>query len=124
MIYTALLAFPISTFSLSVLTDAAYLATSNLLWLHFSEWLLLAGIVFGILAALFLAALALARRTMPPWLYLLGGAAVLVLAAVNSFVHTADGWTAVMPYGLGLSVATVLAMIVTGWFGARERVHG
>jgi uncharacterized membrane protein len=101
-IHTALLAFPIACFSLAVLTDAAYWWTENLLWLHFSEWLLLAGLLFG--------AIELLAR-------MLGGIAVLLLATVNSFIHTTDGWTAVVPYGLTLSIVTVLAMIVTAWFG-------
>lgn len=115
-VHTTLGSFPISCFSLTVLTDLAYWQTSNLLWLHFSEWLLLAGLVFGVLALLARAVHYLFRRTRPSWLAVLGGIVVLVLAAINSFVHTADGWTAVVPYGLALSIVTVLAMVVTAWF--------
>ncbi len=107
--------FPIACFSLALLTDIAYWRTSNLLWLHFSEWLLLAGLVFGILALLARVADCLVRRIRPSWLAVAGGIVVLVLATINNFVHTADGWTAVVPYGLVLSAATVLAMIVTAW---------
>jgi hypothetical protein len=46
-IHATLLAFPIACFSLTVVTDAAYWWTENLLWLHFSEWLLLAGLLIG-----------------------------------------------------------------------------
>ena len=115
--YRALVAFPIATFSLTVLTDIAYLQTSNLLWLHFSEWLLLAGLVVEIIAALFLAGTSVVQRTRPAWLHALGGLVVLFLAALNSFIHTADGWTAVVPYGLATSIATVAAMILTGFLG-------
>ncbi len=117
-IYRGLSAFPVATFSLTVITDIAYVRTSNLLWLHFSEWLLLAGIVFGSLAALTLGILHLAGRAGTSWAYALGCIVVLALAALNSLIHTADGWTAVMPYGLSTSIVTVLAMLVTGWFGA------
>jgi uncharacterized membrane protein len=116
-LHSTLRAFPIACFSLALLTDIAYIQTSNLLWLHFSEWLLLAGLVFGILAILVSALDFLVRRIRPPWLAVLGGIVVLVLAAINNFVHTADGWTAVVPYGLTLSALTVLAMIVTAWLG-------
>ena len=51
-LYRTLSAFPIACFSLTLLSDLAYLQTSNLLFLHFSEWLLLAGLVFGVLAGL------------------------------------------------------------------------
>ncbi len=116
-IYRTLAAFPIAAFSLTMLSDIAYWRTSNLLWLHFSEWLLLAGLVFGVLAGLVLAIMAVAGRTRTSWAHGLGGVAVLVLAALNSFIHTADGWTAVVPYGLTVSILTVAAMLLTGWLG-------
>lgn len=121
-IHSTLRAFPIACFSLTVLTDFAYIQTSNLLWLHFSEWLLLAGLVFGVLALLACGVDYVVRRTRPSWLAVAAGVAVLLLATVNSFVHTAGGWTAVVPYGLTLSIATVLAMIVTAWL-ARQGVR-
>ena len=42
---------------------------------------------------------------------------VLILAFINSLVHSADGWTGVVPWGLALSALTVLVLIVTNWFG-------
>jgi uncharacterized membrane protein len=41
----------------------------------------------------------------------------LALAFLNNLVHAGDGWTAIVPWGIVLSAATVLAMIVVGWFG-------
>lgn len=117
---SALLAFPVACFTLTVLTDIAYWQTLNLLWLHFSEWLLFAGLVFGTLALVALAIEFTVRRVLPVWSAALAGIVVLLLATLNSFVHTADGWTAVMPYGLTLSVLTVVAMIATAWLGARH----
>jgi uncharacterized membrane protein len=57
------------------------------------------------------------------WPATIGGLVVLVLATLNSFIHTADGWTAVVPYGLTVSVLTVLAMLVTAWLGRPEVRH-
>jgi len=111
----AFTSFPIACFTLALLSDVAYWQTSNLLWLHFSEWLLFAGLLGGILAILARAVDYFVRRIRPPWVAVLAGVIVLVLAAINNFVHTADGWTAIMPYGLILSVATVLMMIATAW---------
>lgn len=122
-VYRALVAFPIATFTLTVVTDLAYLRTSNLLWLHFSEWLLLAGLVVGIVAAIYLGTICLIRRSRPSWLHALFGIVALILAALNSFIHTADGWTAVMPYGLATSIATVVAMLLAGWFGRWRHAH-
>jgi len=122
-VYRALVAFPIATFSLTVVTDLAYLQTSNLLWLHFSEWLLLAGLVVGILAAIYLAVICLVRRSRPSRLHAMFGILALILAALNSFIHSADGWTAVMPYGLATSIATVVAMLLASWFGGWRHAH-
>lgn len=122
-VYRCLVAFPIATFTLTVLTDLAYIQTSNLLWLHFSEWLLFAGLVFGIVAAIYLGIICLVRRSRPSRLHALFGVVALILAALNSFIHTADGWTAVMPYGLATSIATVIAMLLAGWFGRWRHAH-
>ncbi len=51
----------------------------------------------------------------PYWPVVIGGIVVLAVATINSFVHTAEGWTVVVPYGLALSAAPVLAMINTAW---------
>jgi uncharacterized membrane protein len=120
LLSSALLSFPVACFTLTVLTDIAYWQTLNLLWLHFSEWLLFAGLVFGALALVVLAIDFAISRVRPAWPAVLAGIGVMLLATLNSFVHTADGWTAVMPYGLALSALTVVAMIAAAWLGARH----
>jgi len=122
-IHSTFLAFPIACFSLTVATDVGFVRTVNLLWLHFSEWLLLTGLIFGVLAAFAYLVDYFICKLRPHWLALTSGIVVLLLAAINSFVHTADGWTAVVPYGLTLSVLTVVAMIVTAWFGRMGARH-
>jgi uncharacterized membrane protein len=120
LLSSALLSFPVACFTLTVLTDIAYWQTLNLLWLHFSEWLLFAGLVFGALALVVLAIDFAISRVRPAWSAVLAGIAVLLLATLNSFVHTADGWTAVMPYGLALSALTLVGMMAAAWLGARH----
>jgi uncharacterized membrane protein len=120
LLSSALLSFPVACFTLTVLTDIAYWQTLNLLWLHFSEWLLFAGLVFGALALVVLAIDFAISRVRPAWSAVLAGIAVLLLATLNSFVHTADGWTAVMPYGLALSALTLVVMMAAAWLGARH----
>jgi uncharacterized membrane protein len=118
-VHYTLRSVPITCFSLALASDFFYLQTSNLLWLHFSEWLLLAGVVFGAIAILVAFIDFLIRRIRPSWGAVLLSVVVLVLATVNNLVHTADGWTAVYPMGLTLSIATVLAMLVTAWLGRK-----
>ncbi|HEY6631396.1 MAG TPA: DUF2231 domain-containing protein [Rhizobiaceae bacterium] len=122
-VHAFLQSFPVACFTLTVFTDLAYMQTLNLLFLHFSEWLLFAGIVFGTLGLVVRFVDYLVRRRRPSWPSVLGGVVVLVLAAINSFVHTADGWTAVVPYGLALSILTVLAMVVTAWLARKGVRH-
>jgi uncharacterized membrane protein len=120
-IHAALVPFPIVCFTLTLLTDIAYWRTSYLMWQEFSAWLLLAGLAVGALAAIFgavdLLFRARVRALRVAWVHGLGNLVVLGLAFVNSLVHAADGWTAVVPTGLALSAATVVVMIVTVWLG-------
>lgn len=116
-------AVPLTCFSLTLATDIIYVQTGNLLWLHFSEWLLLVAVAFTGFALLLVLIDMLARRIRPVWPAILLGGLVFILGLINNFVHTADGWTAVMPMGLGLSVATVLVMGAAAWFGAKGYHH-
>ena len=123
-IHTTLRSLPIACFPLVLAFDIAYAQTSNLLWLHFSEWLLLAGLVGAVLALLAGGIDYLIRRVRPSWPAVIMSIVVVILATINNFVHTADGWTAVVPSGLTLSAATVIAMIATAWFGRKGDLHG
>lgn len=120
-IHATLAPFPIVCFTLTLLADIAYWRTSNLMWQHFAEWLLFVGLVFGALAALAGAVDFLVRREVrapgAAWPHALGSVIVLVLAFFNSLIHARDGWTGVVPYGLILSAATVLVMMLSDWFG-------
>lgn len=122
-IYAMLAPFPIVCFTLTLFTDIAYWQTSELMWQRFSEWLLLAGVVVGVVAFLFGVLETLVRgvlvRQGRAWLHLLGMLIILALAGVNNLVHAADGWTGVVPYGLALSAATVLVILVTAGIGRR-----
>lgn len=121
--YRFFASFPVACFFLTVLTDTAYWRTSNLLWLHFSEWLLFAGLVFGCFALVIAMLVLVLWKEGPSWPALLGRVFVLAAAALNSFIHTADGWTAVVPYGLATSIVTVMAMFATAWLGRTEARH-
>ena len=51
------------------------------------------------------------------WIHAGGNAVALVLAIINAFMHSRDGYTSVVPTGLILSALTVLILLVTGWMG-------
>jgi uncharacterized membrane protein len=120
-IHPMLVPIPIAGFIGALVTDIAYAATGEIMWSDFSAWLILAGLIGGVLAAIagltdFLGNRRI-RQQMPAWPHLLGNLLVLVLAFFNLLIHTRDAWTSVMPTGLILSIITVLILPITGWLG-------
>lgn len=120
-IHPMLVPFPIVCFIGALVTDVVYWRTAEMMWSDISAWLLLIGLILGVLAAI--AGLVdflgnrLIRAHAPAWPHMLGNLLVLLLALFNTMVHTRDAWTSVVPTGLILSVLTVLILPVTGWLG-------
>lgn len=120
-VHAFLMSFPVVCFTVTMLTDITYWQTGNLFWQNMSAWLLLAGLVFGGLAALsglidVLARRALrARKTLGA--YVIAVIVMLILAFLNSLVHARDGWTSVVPDGLILSLLALIAAFVVAWLG-------
>jgi uncharacterized membrane protein len=113
--------FPIVCFVGALITDIAYWQTAEMMWADFSAWLLAAGIVMGVLAAIaglidFVGSPDI-RKLTPAWVHLGGNVVVLTLALLNLLVHSRDAWTSVVPTGLVLSALTVLSLLLTGWMG-------
>jgi uncharacterized membrane protein len=118
-IYSVLLPLPIVCFLGALVTDLAYSNSEEFMWLDFSSWLLLAGLVTGGIAGLILIIEVLGKRrdrSRALWLHLGLLAAAWGVEVVNSFVHTRDGWTAVVPTGLTLSFIAVVLSLLAGWF--------
>lgn len=119
-IYLLLFPVPAVCFLAALVTDIAYAQTEFLMWLHFSQWLIAAGLLFGVVAAIVLLIEAFAGRAIRGanvgWAHLVLFYAALIVEAFNALVHTSDGWTAVVPIGMTLSVAgaiLVLAAVAT-----------
>ena len=120
-IHRMLVPVPIVCFVGALVTDIAYAASGHMMWSDFSSWLILIGLIFGVLAGI--AGLTdflgnrLVRAQRLAWPHMLGNILVLVLAFFNLLVHSRDAWTSVVPIGLILSIITVLILPVTGWLG-------
>ena len=98
---------PIVCFLAALASDIGYASSANLQYLHFSEWLIAAGLVVGAVAAVVLLVVFIghaALRARPGWLHLAVFYATLVVELLNALVHTIDGWTAVVWNGMMLSV--------------------
>jgi uncharacterized membrane protein len=120
-IHPMLVPFPIVCFVGALVTDIAYWSTAQMMWADFSAWLLVIGMIMGGLAAI--AGLTdflgnrLIRAQPPAWPHMVGNIVMLLVALLNTLVHTRDAWTSVVPTGLILSVITVLILPFTGWLG-------
>jgi uncharacterized membrane protein len=117
--YRALAAFPASCFIGTLATDLAYWRTVNVMWVDFSDWLVTVGVIVGyltiVVALIETFAIRSPLRPRATWPYVLGNLVALILATFNMLVHTRDAWTSVVPWGLVLSAATALVVILTYW---------
>lgn len=120
-LHPLLASIPFTCFTGALLTDIAYWQTATMQWANFSAWLLAAGLFVAVFAVIvgvidFLTDRHI-RQLGVAWAYAGGNALALVLAILNSFVHSRDAYTSVVPEGLILSALTVIVMLVTGWMG-------
>jgi uncharacterized membrane protein len=120
-LHPLLASIPSACFVGALITDVAYWRTANMQWANFSAWLLAAGLfvcVFAIIVGLidFFSDRRI-RALGAVWAYALGNAVVVVLEIFNSFIHSRDAYTSVVPIGLILSAASVLILLLTGWMG-------
>lgn len=117
--YRSLAAFAASCFIGTLATDLAYWRTANVMWVDFSDWLVTVGVIVGyltiVLALIETFAIRSPLRPRASWPYVIGNLAALILASLNMLVHTRDAWTSVVPWGLVLSAAVVIVLILTGW---------
>ena len=120
-IHPMLVPFPLVLFVAAFITDIVYIQTENLTWQYFSIWLITGGLIMGGLAALagfvdyFGDRRVRAKRPARP--HMLLNIVAMITALVNAFVHSRDGWTAVVPEGVILSGVVVLLLAVSSWLG-------
>ena len=117
-LYRRLAAFAVACFLGTLATDITYWRTANIMWADFSDWLLTVGVIVGyvtVIVALIetFAIRSPLRSRLTAW-YAIGSVVALILATFDMLVHTRDTWTSVVPWGLVLSAAIVLVLILTG----------
>jgi uncharacterized membrane protein len=116
--FRGLAAFAASCFVGALASDTAYWRTANMMWADFSAWLLTVGVIVGYVTVAVVLIETFAIRSplcgRVTWRYALGNLVALILATFDTLVHTRDAWTSVVPWGLVLSAATVLVLILTG----------
>jgi uncharacterized membrane protein len=119
-LHKILAAFSAAYFAGALITDLVYWQTPDVLWERFSIWLIVAGLVMaGLTVIAYAIDLASSRRIdRPAWPRVVGYALTIVLSLMNAFIHSRDGYTAVVPTGLMLSGLVVVVLLLTSWAGA------
>jgi uncharacterized membrane protein len=110
---------PIAYFTGAFVTDLAYWQTAAVLWETFSDWLITAGLVMsGVAVVAFVIDFARGKRIRTlGWAHAVGYALAVLLSLINAFVHSRDGYTAVVPTGLMLSGLVVVIVLLMGLIG-------
>ena len=120
-LYALLVQFPVVCFMGALVTDVVYWRTTSYLWETFSVWLLAAGCLMaapaGIVGLAYLVGDRRLRTSSSAWLYAIVSLVATLLSVTNAFVHSRDGYTAVVPEGLTLSAVVALLMVVAVWLG-------
>jgi uncharacterized membrane protein len=111
-----LASFSAAYFAGALVTDVVYWQMPDVLWERFSIWLIMAGLVTAGLAVLAYVINTLAgrrRQSRFAWPRLVGFALAVFVAVISAFVHSRDGYTAVVPTGLMLSACVVIVLLLT-----------
>jgi uncharacterized membrane protein len=117
-IHQTLVPFPVAYFTAAFATDLAYWRTAEVMWERFSVWLIAGGLVMAALVAITAVIDLVFARQKPAWFRALAYMSAMLLSLLNVFVHSRDGYTAVVPTGLTLSVIVVAILVftvATGW---------
>jgi uncharacterized membrane protein len=126
-LYRAIAPFSVAFFLGAAVTDLVYWRVPDAMWETFSIWLITAGLVaaaFSVVAGV----IDLVRFRKNPryqlfWLGPLATALALVIATINAFVHSRDGYTAVVPTGLILSWLVVVILACTLFVRRSDRMR-
>ncbi|WP_287130150.1 DUF2231 domain-containing protein [Candidatus Cyanaurora vandensis] len=120
-IHPVLVTFPIGMLVAAFGTDLGYWLTQDPFWARASLWLIGAGLLTAVLAAIvgtldFLRIERVRARTAG-WAHMYLNVAVLVLTVINFVPRLNDPTGSILPWGLVLSTLVALLLGVSGWYG-------
>lgn len=114
--------FPIAFLAAALVTDAVYWLTSDPFWARGSFWLIAAGLVTGVVAAIIgmsdFLQIERVRKRNAGWAHMGLNVAILVLTIINLYIRWGNPLGAVLPWGLVISTVVGTLTSVSGWFGA------
>jgi uncharacterized membrane protein len=121
-IHPMLIPFPIVFLVLALVADVIFWQSADSAWATVGMWSLGAGIVMALVAALagftdFFGDERI-RRIGDAWQHMIGNLVAVLLAAINWYIRYRYGDAAgVFPWGIWISLATVLLLLFNGWKG-------
>lgn len=121
-IHPMLIPFPIAFLASALAVDIVFWITGDEIWAVAGIWLLGAAIVMALVAAIagftdFFGD-ARIRQLSDAWYHMIGNLVVVVLALINWFIrYQAGPMEGALPYGIWISLATVLLLLFNGWKG-------
>ncbi|HYG33412.1 MAG TPA: DUF2231 domain-containing protein [Clostridia bacterium] len=120
-IHPMLIAFPIAFLIGMLVADVVYLISEDTFWARVSFWSGVAGIVTGLVSAVFGAidfiGLRPVRQFKAAWIHVLGNIAALSLATINILLRMDNAATPIPGWGIALSGIVTLLLSITGWYG-------
>ncbi|MBD1821871.1 DUF2231 domain-containing protein [Cyanobacteria bacterium FACHB-DQ100] len=121
-LHPLIVTFPIALLTSTLLTDGAYWLTSDAFWARASFWLLIGGLISGLVAAAtgmsdFLR-IQRVREHSAGWAHMVGNIAALALSAANLWLRWGNQTGAILPTGIIISVLVAATLGITGWYGA------
>jgi uncharacterized membrane protein len=121
-IHPMIIPFPLAFLVAVPVVDLVFWANNGqVFWARTGYYLLIAGIVTGVLAALvglvdFYGVREVRRHKQSYW-HAFSNSGALLLAVVNLVLRAFDPIAAVLPWGLLLSLAAAVLLAVGGWYG-------
>ena len=120
-VHPMLVPFPIAFLVGALAADLAYVTSGDPFWARAAAWLIGAGFVMGVAAAVFglvdFLFIRPVRALRAAWVHFAGNAVVLAIALWNGALRMDGAADAVVPTGIVLSAITTVLLLVTGWFG-------
>lgn len=120
-IHPMLIPLPIGALVLALVTDLVFVFGGSEFWAEASWWLLWAGVVSGVLAALVglvdYLTIHRVRAHRAGNIHLVSNLAVLGLTAANLVIRAGNHAEAITPAGLIITLVTAGLLGVSGWYG-------
>jgi uncharacterized membrane protein len=121
-LHPLIVTFPIAFLTGAFGADLGYWLTHDLFWTRAALWLIGAGFIAGLLAALtgMLDFLKIDRvkKHRAGWLHMIGNITAMTLTFINWAIRWNNVEGAVIPGGFILSLTVASLLGITGWYGA------